>query len=105
MSGAASEQLALLASFAEEIEPLLAMLAGAIDRLVEHPDDATALTIGRAQVQTLEGEVNAMTGHTSFDSSSQFERIVNRIRSNEAGFGRRLKGRNGTRRSASRMRA
>ena len=60
MSGAASEQLALLASFAEEIEPLLAMLAGAIDRLVEHPDDATALTIGRAQVQTLEGAASML---------------------------------------------
>jgi chemosensory pili system protein ChpA (sensor histidine kinase/response regulator) len=67
MSGAASEQLALLASFAEEIEPLLAMLAGAIDRLVEHPDDATALTIGRAQVQTLEGAASMLdlTGFTA----------------------------------------
>jgi len=54
MSGAASEHQALLASFAEEIEPLLAMLAGALDRLSERPDDATAATIGRAQVQTLQ---------------------------------------------------
>src|SRR5437762_2416981 len=33
MSGAVSEHLALLSSFAEEIEPLLSMLAGALDSL------------------------------------------------------------------------
>ncbi|HZT54549.1 MAG TPA: Hpt domain-containing protein, partial [Gaiellaceae bacterium] len=60
MSGAASEHQALLASFAAEIEPLLAMLAGALDRLVERPDDATAATIGRAQVQTLQGAASML---------------------------------------------
>src|SRR5919199_2217815 len=60
MSGAASEHQALLASFAEEIDPLLAMLAGALDRLVERPDDATAVTVGRAQVQTLQGAASML---------------------------------------------
>src|SRR5919202_1358182 len=60
MSGAASEHQALLASFAEEIDPLLAMLAGALDRLVERPADATAVTVGRAQVQTLQGAASML---------------------------------------------
>src|SRR5436309_712817 len=60
MSSAASEHLALLASFAEEIEPLLSMLAGAIDSLAERPDDSTAVMSGKAQIQTLRGAASLL---------------------------------------------
>src|SRR5262245_51111067 len=54
MSGVGSERQLLLAGFADEIQPLLAMVAGAIDRLLERPGDATAAAMGLAQLQTVE---------------------------------------------------
>ena len=88
-SGGEDEQLALPGDFAEEIEPLLAMLAGAIDRLVEHPDDATALTIGRAQVQTLEGAAS-MLDLTGFAALLNLVReALDTLASTSAAHGRR----------------
>src|SRR5262245_59879694 len=60
MSGAGSERQLLLAGFANEIQPLLAMVAGAIDRLLERPGDATAAAMGLAQLQTVEGAASML---------------------------------------------
>ena len=60
MNGAWSEQQPILAGFADEIQPLLAVVAGAVDRLVERPDDVTAATIGMAELQTLQGAVSML---------------------------------------------
>ena len=60
MSAAWSDRQAILASFADEIQPLLAVVASSLDRLVEQPHDALAATAGLAQLQTLQASASLM---------------------------------------------
>jgi chemosensory pili system protein ChpA (sensor histidine kinase/response regulator) len=60
MSAARTDWQAILASFADEIQPLLAVVASSLDRLVEQPHDALAATTGLAQLQTLQASASLM---------------------------------------------
>jgi hypothetical protein len=60
MSAARTEWQAILASFADEIQPLLAVVASSLDRLVEQPHDALAAITGLAQLQTLQASASMM---------------------------------------------
>ena len=61
MNAARTDWQEILASFADEIQPLLAVVATSLDRLVEQPDDALAATTGLAQLQTLQASASMMT--------------------------------------------